>query len=228
VNKQLATPRQQLTIHANYTTTINRLCRIAASSAMQEWQIMNIIGELVISAPRSKIWAALNDPAILARCIEGCDSLQKVNDHEFSGQVTAKIGPVKASFAGSVTLSNIVPEVSYTISGEGKGGVAGFAKGGADVALEDVDGGQATLLKYTARANVGGKLAQLGSRLIEATARSQADKFFAALAAELAPAAAPKPAAVTANERPTGGLPSWLWIGLLLAGGAGLLVAQLS
>jgi uncharacterized protein len=189
---------------------------------------MNINGELVISAPRSKVWLALNDPAILARCIEGCDSLEKLNDQEFSGQVTAKIGPVKASFSGAVTLTNIVPDTSYTISGEGKGGVAGFAKGGADVALEDVDGGKATLLKYTARANVGGKLAQLGSRLIEATAKSQADKFFAALAVELAPKIEVEPAAVPVTPAPTGGLPSWLWIGLMLVGGVALLVAQLS
>jgi uncharacterized protein len=189
---------------------------------------MNINGEIVISAPRSKVWLALNDPEILARCIEGCDSLEKVSDQEFNGQVTAKIGPVKASFSGAVTLSNIVPDISYTISGEGKGGVAGFAKGGADVALEDVDDGKATLLRYTARANVGGKLAQLGSRLIEATAKSQADKFFAALAVELAPAAAAAPAAIPATETPAGGMPSWLWMGLLLAGGAALLVAQLS
>jgi uncharacterized protein len=196
---------------------------------MQEWQVMNINGEIVISAPRSKVWLALNDPEILARCIEGCDSLQKLNDQQFNGQVTAKIGPVKASFSGAVSLSNIVPGVSYTISGEGKGGVAGFAKGGADVALEDVEGEQATLVKYTARANVGGKLAQLGSRLVEATAKSQADKFFAALAQELAPAAMAAPEVAAASEAPpAGGLPSWLWVGLLLAGGAALLVAQLS
>jgi uncharacterized protein len=189
---------------------------------------MNINGELVISASRSKVWLALNDPAILARCIEGCESLKKLHNQEFNGRVTAKIGPVKASFSGSVTLTNIVQDTSYTISGEGKGGVAGFAKGGADVTLEDADGGKATLLKYTARANVGGKLAQLGSRLIEATAKSQADKFFAALAIELAPVseAETKPIAI-APAAPASGLPSWLWIGLLLAGGVALLAAQL-
>jgi uncharacterized protein len=192
---------------------------------------MNINGELVISAPRSRVWQALNDPRILARCIEGCDSLERVKDQQFTGRVTTKIGPVKASFSGDVEITNIVPEVSYTITGEGKGGVAGFAKGGADVQLEDQNDGQATRLTYTARATVGGKLAQLGSRLIEATAKAQADKFFASLAAELAPVEvlpeAQTPEAPTMPE-PSGGLPSWVWIGLLLAGGIGLLVAQLS
>jgi uncharacterized protein len=192
---------------------------------------MNINGELVISAPRSRVWQALNDPRILARCIEGCDSLERVKDQQFTGRVTTKIGPVKASFSGEVEITNIVPEVSYTITGEGKGGVAGFAKGGADVQLEDQNDGQATRLTYTARATVGGKLAQLGSRLIEATAKAQADKFFASLAAELAPVELfPEAQAIAepAMPEPSGGLPSWVWIGLLLAGGIGLLVAQLS
>jgi uncharacterized protein len=192
---------------------------------------MNINGELVISAPRSRVWQALNDPRILARCIEGCDSLERVKDQQFTGRVTTKIGPVKASFSGEVEITNIVPEVSYTITGEGKGGVAGFAKGGADVQLEDQNDGQATRLTYTARATVGGKLAQLGSRLIEATAKAQADKFFASLAAELAPVELFPEAQAIAEPtmpEPSGGLPSWVWIGLLLAGGIGLLVAQLS
>jgi uncharacterized protein len=189
---------------------------------------MKINGEILISTYRSNVWLALNDPVILARCIEGCESLEKVSDQEFNGRVTAKVGPVKATFSGTVTLTNIVPDTSYTISGEGKGGVAGFAKGGADVALEDADGGQATVLKYTAQANVGGKLAQLGSRLIEATAKSQADKFFTALALELAPKTEPEPVAVAVTTpTPTGGVPNWLWIALLLAGGAALLAAQL-
>lgn len=187
---------------------------------------MNINGEVVISAPRKQVWQALNDPVILARCIEGCESLERVKDQQFTGRVTAKIGPVKASFSGDVTITNIVPDVSYTISGEGKGGVAGFAKGGADVQLEDQNDGQATRLTYTARASVGGKLAQLGSRLIEATAKAQADKFFASLATELAPSEA-LPVAPVAPE-PSGGLPAWVWISLLLAGGVALLVVQLS
>ncbi len=190
---------------------------------------MQIDGQFLIPAPRQRVWQALNDPSILAQCIEGCESLEKVNNQEFTGRVTAKVGPVKASFAGTVTLSNIVPDTSYTISGEGKGGVAGFAKGGADVRLEDAEGGQATHLFYTARANVGGKLAQLGSRLIESTAKTQADKFFSALSlllteSPMAPAETPA-AAVAA---PPGGVPGWLWIGLLLAAGIALLIVQLT
>jgi uncharacterized protein len=192
-----------LTAPDDYIKTHNSLCRIAASIAIKEWIIMNINGEVVISAPRSQVWQALNDPVILARCIEGCESLERIKDQHLTGRVTTKIGPVKASFSGDVTITNIVPDVSYTISGEGKGGVAGFAKGGADVQLEDQNDGKSTRLTYTARASVGGKLAQLGSRLIEATAKAQAPEL-------------------------SGGLPAWVWIGLLLVGGIALLVAQLS
>lgn len=133
-------------------------------------------GEYRIPAPRDKVWAALNDPDVLKASIPGCQSLDKVSDHEFAARVTAKVGPVKSTFNGSVALSNINEPESYTISGEGKGGAAGFAKGGADVHLKD-DGGE-TVLTYTAKADVGGKLAQLGSRLIHGTAKKMADEFF--------------------------------------------------
>jgi uncharacterized protein len=190
---------------------------------------MNIDGEIFIDAPRASVWLALNDPQILARCIEGCEALEKVNDQQFSGRVTAKVGPVKATFSGLVTISDVVPEVSYTISGEGKGGVAGFAKGGADVRLEDAENG-GTRLFYTAKANVGGKLAQLGSRLIESTARAQADKFFASLAAVLAPniPAAAAETALAAAATEGRGVPAWLWVGLLVIAGAALLYIQLA
>lgn len=144
---------------------------------------MEMSGEYRIPARRELVWEALNDPDVLADCIPGCESLQKVSDNKMVAKVTAKIGPVKATFNGEVTLSNIVPPEGYTISGEGKGGAAGFAKGGADVALEAV--GEETILRYTAHAQVGGKLAQIGSRLIESASKKLADDFFGAFAAKL-------------------------------------------
>ena len=137
---------------------------------------MDISGNQLIPAGREEVWRALNDPEVLKACIPGCDSLEKTSDTEMNAQVTTKIGPVKAKFKGAVTLENINPPESYTITGEGKGGVAGFAKGGADVKLSEADGG--TMLEYSAKAQVGGKLAQLGSRLIDSTARKMAEEFF--------------------------------------------------
>lgn len=138
---------------------------------------MEIVGERLIRASRETVWAALNDPEVLRATIPGCEELQKTSDTEFAAKVTVKIGPIKARFAGKVTLSDIVPPVSYTISGEGQGGIAGFAKGGAGVQLEPAaDGG--TLLRYSARAEVGGKIAQLGARLIDSTARKLSGQFF--------------------------------------------------
>ncbi|WP_319772657.1 carbon monoxide dehydrogenase subunit G [Breoghania sp.] len=137
---------------------------------------MDMKGEYRIPAPRETVWEALNDPEILKACIPGCESLEKTSDNEMAAEVTAKVGPVKAKFKGAVTFENINAPEGYTIVGEGKGGVAGFAKGGADVHLaEDGDG---TVLTYEANAQVGGKLAQLGSRLIDSTARKMADEFF--------------------------------------------------
>ncbi len=152
---------------------------------------MEMSGENRIPASQEKVWAALNDPAILKASIPGCQSLEKTSDTEMTATVLAKVGPVKATFKGNVTLSNIDPPNGYTISGEGKGGVAGFAKGGADVALRpDGDG---TVLAYKVNAQVGGKLAQIGARLIDATAKQMADQFFAAFAANVA---GPPPAPV--------------------------------
>ena len=137
---------------------------------------MDMKGEYRIPAPREKVWEALNDPEILKACIPGCESLEKTSETEMSASVTAKVGPVKAKFKGNVTLENLNPPESYSIVGEGKGGVAGFAKGGADVHLT-ADGDE-TILTYEAKAQVGGKLAQLGSRLIDSTARKMAGDFF--------------------------------------------------
>jgi len=134
-------------------------------------------GEERIEAPISKVWEALNDPEVLKACIPGCESLEKKSDTELAATVALKIGPIKARFAGEVELQNLKPPHSYTIFGEGKGGIAGFAKGGADVILKE-EGANATLLTYTAKADVGGKIAQLGSRLIQSTSKKLAGQFF--------------------------------------------------
>jgi len=137
---------------------------------------MDMSGSHRIPAKREKVWEALNDPEVLKACIPGCESLEKTSDTEMSAAVTSKIGPVKAKFKGAVTLENINPPESYTITGEGKGGVAGFAKGSANVFLAEE--GDETVLSYEAKAQVGGKLAQLGSRLIDSTAKKMAEDFF--------------------------------------------------
>ncbi|MBZ9987596.1 carbon monoxide dehydrogenase subunit G [Mesorhizobium sp. BH1-1-5] len=136
-----------------------------------------IEGEERIAAPIEKVWEALNDPAVLKEAIPGCQSLEKSSATEMAATVVLKIGPIKATFNGEVTLKNLKPPHSYTIQGEGKGGIAGFAKGGADVTLI-ADGPNATVLKYAAKAEVGGKIAQLGSRLIESTSKKLAGQFF--------------------------------------------------
>ncbi|MFE0758042.1 carbon monoxide dehydrogenase subunit G [Inquilinus sp. NPDC058860] len=166
---------------------------------------MEMTGEHRIAAPRSVVWEGLNDPEVLRRSIPGCDSLEKTSPTEMTASVTAKVGPVKATFGGQVTLSNLNPPESYTISGEGKGGAAGFAKGGADVKL--VEDGDGTLLHYAVKANIGGKLAQLGARLIDGTAKKMADDFFTRFAAEMEQrAGAPAPAPAAAAE-PTPEIP---------------------
>jgi carbon monoxide dehydrogenase subunit G len=154
---------------------------------------MEMTGEFRIPAPRQRVWEGLNDPEVLKQCIPGCQALEKVSDTEFNGRVVASVGPVRATFGGKVTLSDLDPPQSYTISGEGSGGVAGFAKGGAKVNLAE-DGGT-TLLTYAVQAQVGGKLAQVGSRLIDGVARKMANDFFGHFAAVMAPE---QPATTTA------------------------------
>jgi hypothetical protein len=171
---------------------------------------MDMTGEYRIPAPRQKVWDALNDPEILKQAIPGCETITKHSDTEMSATVRAKVGPVSARFGGKVTISDRDPPNSYKIMGEGTGGPAGFAKGGATVKL--TDDGDGTKLAYTVEANVGGKLAQIGSRLIDATARQMAENFFskfativagsAAAAAPAAPAPTPMADAGAAAEAP--------------------------
>ena len=144
---------------------------------------MELQDEIMIPAPREKVYAALNDPEVLKDCIPGCEELIKHSDTDLEAKVVLKIGPVKAKFGGNVVLSPDSPPESFSLTGEGSGGPAGFAKGGADVFLEDH--GDETLLKYTAKAEIGGKLAQLGSRLIQGTAKKLAGKFFKTFAARV-------------------------------------------
>ena len=142
---------------------------------------MSMTGEVQLPASRDVVWAKLNDPDVLKACIPGCEELNKTSETEFQAIATTKIGPVKARFKGKVQLSDLNPPNGYRISGEGDGGVAGFAKGGATVALSDKDGG--TLLTYNVEAQIGGKLAQLGQRLVNGAAKKIADDFFQKFAA---------------------------------------------
>ena len=157
---------------------------------------MEMTGEFRIPAPRQRVWEGLNDPEILKSSIPGCQTIEKVSATEFAAKVLAQVGPVKANFAGKVTLSDLDPPQSYTIAGEGSGGVAGFAKGSAKVNLDE-DGGSATVLHYAVQAHVGGKLAQIGSRLIDSVARRMAENFFTRFVAAVAPEAASTTAATT-------------------------------
>ncbi|HCO89801.1 MAG TPA: carbon monoxide dehydrogenase [Alphaproteobacteria bacterium] len=161
---------------------------------------MKMSGEYRIAAPRDTVWSALNDPEILRQCIPGCEALDQVSATEMTGAVTAKIGPVKATFKGDVTLSEVDAPNSYVLSGQGKGGAAGFAKGSARVTLSDIPEG--TLLSYDVDAQVGGKLAQLGQRLIDGTAKKLSDEFFGNFATRLggAPAEDASGTAVEADE----------------------------
>ena len=180
---------------------------------------MDMTGEYRIPAPRQRVWEALNDPEILKAAIPGCEELTKLSDHELEAKVKAKVGPVSATFNGRVTLNDLNPPESYRIAGEGKGGAAGYAKGGADVTL--AEDGAGTILRYQAKADVGGKLAQIGSRLIQGTAKKMADDFFgrfsgivaerhaaeqpaaaAPVEAMAAPAAAPAPPAPPPQPKP--------------------------
>jgi carbon monoxide dehydrogenase subunit G len=138
---------------------------------------MTMSGEVQLAAPREVVWTKLNDPAVLKACIPGCEELEATDEGGFRAVAKMKVGPVSARFKGKVTLSDLDPPNGYRILGEGEGGVAGFAKGGAIVVLAESDGG--TLLTYNVEAQIGGKLAQLGQRLINGSAKKLADEFFA-------------------------------------------------
>jgi carbon monoxide dehydrogenase subunit G len=161
---------------------------------------MEMTGERRIPASRQQVWEALNDPEALRASIPGCESVTRTAEDAFEAKVAVKLGPMSAKFGGKVKLENIVPPVSYTISGEGNGGAMGFAKGGADVALEEL-GPNETLLTYSVKAQVGGKMAQLGARLIDSTAKQMSDQFFNRFAALLTPAPA-EAAPAAAAEAP--------------------------
>lgn len=137
---------------------------------------MDMNGEYRIAAPRERVWEALNDPEVLRQAIPGCEELNKISDTELEATAKAKVGPVSARFKGKVMLTNLNPPESYTLTGEGTGGAAGFAKGEATVTL--VEDGKATILKYTVKASIGGKLAQVGQRLVDGAAKKMADDFF--------------------------------------------------
>jgi carbon monoxide dehydrogenase subunit G len=146
---------------------------------------MEMTGEQRIPAPQAETWKALNDPAVLKECVPGCEAIDPAGDNAYTVQMTARVGPVSAKFKGKLVLSNIKAPHSYSITFEGQGGVAGFAKGGADVTLTP-DGADATRLGYQVKANVGGKLAQIGSRLVDAAAQKVANDFFAAFNEKMA------------------------------------------
>lgn len=162
---------------------------------------MDLKGEYRIKASRENVWKMINDPEVLKACLPGCESLEGSPAEGFIARVTTKIGPIKATFEGAVKLSNIEAPASYTISGEGKGGVAGFAKGGADVNL--AEDGNETILTYVANAQVGGKLAQLGARLIDSTAKKLADEFFKSLTDRISEPLAPASTAADPAPAPT-------------------------
>jgi carbon monoxide dehydrogenase subunit G len=171
---------------------------------------MQMTGEFRIAAPREAVWAALNDPEVLKQAIPGCQELEKVSDTELAAKVRAKVGPVSAAFTGNVTLSDLDPPRGYSISGEGKGGAAGFARGGAKVSLEE--DGAATILRYEVEARVGGKLAQIGSRLIDSTAKKMADDFFSAFSEAVAGPAPAEAEAAPAPAAPAGGVRPIYWV----------------
>jgi carbon monoxide dehydrogenase subunit G len=178
---------------------------------------MEMTGQQIIPAPQPRVWTALNDPEVLKACIPGCQSIERVSDSEYRVSMTAAVGPVKAKFNGKLLLADINPPTSYTLSFEGSGGAAGFGKGSAQVALAPDSSG--TKLTYKANALVGGKLAQVGSRLIDGVAKKMADQFFQRFNAQLAEApsaVALQPASIAAPQAP--------WLGGVWAFVAGFVV----
>jgi carbon monoxide dehydrogenase subunit G len=174
---------------------------------------MEMSGEQRIPLPQQRVWEALNDPEVLKACIPGCESIDRVSENEYKVAMTAAIGPVKAKFSGKLVLADMNPPNSYSLAFEGSGGAAGFGKGSAQVSLIPEAGG--TLLSYKATASVGGKLAQIGSRLIDGVARKMADDFFIRFNKTVAPGAeskAPQSAeSIAAPIAHRASVPGWLW-----------------
>jgi carbon monoxide dehydrogenase subunit G len=176
-------------------------------------------GEHRIEAPIDQVWRALNDPEVLARCIEGCESLERIGDNAFKAKVKARVGPVSALFSGDIAMTDIDPPHAYTLQASAQGGAAGVAKGVAKVRL--TEDGAVTVLTYDVEGSVGGKLAQVGQRLIDGAARKMAYDFFAAFSAQVSEANAENPADGPTTEAAR---PGWLlWAGLGL--GAAIIVA---
>jgi carbon monoxide dehydrogenase subunit G len=161
---------------------------------------MQLISHRTVPASVEATWAALNDPETLKACIPGCESVERTSDHEFKLAMTARVGPVSAKFSGRIALSDVVPPSSYRMAFDGQGGAAGFARGEAKVALVAENGG--TRIDYSATAQVGGKLAQIGSRLVDAVAAKVADDFFAHFAERLGAEAKPAQAAAALPTSP--------------------------
>jgi hypothetical protein len=168
---------------------------------------MDMTGEQLIALPQQRVWEALNDPQILKDCIPGCETMEKVSETEYRVVLSAAVGPVKAKFNGKLLLSDLKPPDSYALNFEGSGGAAGFGKGDCKVALSPADGG--TRLAYTCHATIGGKLAQVGSRLIDGVARKMADDFFAKFNQRVVPVAQP---ATAAGAETKGKIPLWAWV----------------
>ena len=173
---------------------------------------MEMTGEQLIPVAQAEVWRGLNDPEVLKACIAGCESIERVSDTEYRVAMVAAVGPVKARFNGKLLLSDLNPPNSYSLSFEGSGGAAGFGKGGAQVSLKTE--GTGTRLTYSAKASVGGKLAQVGSRLIDGVARKMADDFFTAFNEKLAGPPAKPAGAVPAGKRRIH--PAWWVAGALL------------
>jgi carbon monoxide dehydrogenase subunit G len=167
---------------------------------------MELTGERLIPAPLAATWAALNDPEALKACIAGCETLERTEPDAFSAVVAVRVGPVSARFKGNLKMTDVKAPHSYTINFDGQGGVAGFAKGSAEVALTEE--GSSTRLRYSSKAQVGGKMAQVGSRLIDAAAAKVTEDFFTAFEARLRPAEAE----ARAEAVPAAGIKSWVWV----------------
>ena len=169
---------------------------------------MDMIGEQFIALPQQCVWEALNDPKVLKDCIPGCETMEKVSDTEYRVVLSASVGPVKARFNGKLLLSDLDPPNAYALNFDGSGGAAGFGKGDCKVNLSPTEGG--TRLAYAAHATIGGKLAQVGSRLIDGVARKMADDFFVKFNERVVPVAQTTPAAPGSGTKPR--IPVWAWV----------------